>query len=371
METVYQKSGSRYFVQNKANYVIEENLPPKVFVLKYDNQAMRFFLEEGESFSIPQKLYGDVTKFSDRILNTFNSRSQTTGVLLTGEKGSGKTILAKKVCVDAMAAGCPVILVNDEYDDTEFVMFLQSIQQPCVLFFDEFEKVFSLSSNVRSQNALLTLLDGVFSSKKLILMTSNDSTKISPQMLNRPSRIFYMKKYTGLDENFVREYCADNLKYNHHLDELVTATSMYAEFNFDMLQGMVEEINRYDESPLELIDILNIKPQNCHNSAEYNLKFYKDGNLVDTGTDYRHYYINPMEIERYDFPLPSGDSDYTVSFSNKDLISFSGGQLIFSNSEGYTVEITRPKTVENQGLHKFVKPNSAPSPIQQAAFEFS
>jgi len=356
METFYQKSGSRYFLQNRANYVIEEKLPPKVFVLKYDAQVARFFLEEIESFNIPEKLYGDVNKFADRILNTFNQRLQPTGVLLTGEKGSGKTILAKKVCVNAMAAGCPVILINDEYDDTEFVMFLQSIQQPCVLFFDEFEKVFRLSSNDRSQNTLLTLLDGLFSSKKLILMTSNDSSRISPQMLNRPSRIFYMKKYNGLDENFIREYCVDKLKYKRHLDELIATTSMYSEFNFDMLQGIVEEVNRYNESPLELIDILNVKPQNCDNLAEYNLKFYKDGNFIDTGTDYYKYYMDPIQIEKYDFSLPSGNSEYMVSFSNKDLItgSFRGGQLIFKNSEGYAVEITKTKTVNSQGLHKFV-----------------
>ena len=87
-----------------------------------------------------------------------------------------------------------------------------------MVLFDEFEKVYDSDE----QEEMLTLLDGVFPSKKLFVLTCNDKWRVNQHMRNRPGRIFYMLDFTGLDEDFVVEYCHDNLKNLANIDGVLT-----------------------------------------------------------------------------------------------------------------------------------------------------
>ena len=69
----------------------------------FDNECCHFFLEQINDFDVKEKLYVDVTPHADRVLRTFKYQHTSTGVLLAGEKGSGKTKLAKNICMDAAA----------------------------------------------------------------------------------------------------------------------------------------------------------------------------------------------------------------------------------------------------------------------------
>jgi hypothetical protein len=77
--------------------------------------------------------------------------------------------------------GVPTIVINAPWCGDKFNTLIQSIQQPCIVMFDEFEKVYSSEE----QEAMLTLLDGIYSSKKLFLLTSNDKWRVDSHMRNR------------------------------------------------------------------------------------------------------------------------------------------------------------------------------------------
>jgi SpoVK/Ycf46/Vps4 family AAA+-type ATPase len=96
----------------------------------------------------------------------------------------------------------PTIVINQPLVGKKFNSFLQTISQPSIILFDEFEKVYEQSAE---QEAILTLLDGVYPSKKLFLLTCNDTAKINSNMKNRPGRLFYFLKFKGLDQRFFRE----------------------------------------------------------------------------------------------------------------------------------------------------------------------
>jgi hypothetical protein len=66
-------------------------------------------------------------------------------------------------------------MVNERHIGDDFVHFLQSIDQPCVVIFDEFEKVYSYEE----QAALLTMFDGTMSSKKLWILTCNHQHNVN------------------------------------------------------------------------------------------------------------------------------------------------------------------------------------------------
>jgi hypothetical protein len=178
--------------------------------------------------------------------------------MLCGEKGSGKTLLAKMLSIDAGHMGIPTVVINQPWCGESFNGFMQMIEQPLVVVFDEFEKVYDRDD----QDKMLTLLDGVYPSEKLFIITSNDRYRINEHMRNRPGRIYYRLDYEGLNREFVMEYCQDNLVNQDHIDGVCRFSMMFNSFNFDILKALVEEMNRYGEDAAKAIKMLNAKPDN-------------------------------------------------------------------------------------------------------------
>lgn len=283
--------GNTYKVSDTRAVDIAEHLPGGNYVVKFNDQTGEFFLEGIEDFNMPPKMYGDNTEKRDRILNTFFDRPAATGVLLVGEKGSGKTLLTKSIAIKLKEMDCPTIIINSPFCGDVFNKFIQSIEQPCAIIMDEFEKVY----DDEHQEKVLTLLDGVFPTKKLFLLTTN-STKIDQHLKNRPGRIYYHLEYAGLEESFMLEYCEDNLKYPEHTERLIQIAGCFGSFNFDMLKAVVEEINRYNESPSTVMQLLNARISN-DSSVSYDIEVYLDGKKIANNVHPNYLKSSPLAIE--------------------------------------------------------------------------
>lgn len=257
MTTKFTQQNNSFMIKDARSLIVHDVLPPAVYVLKH-HMEIGFYLDLTEQFELPKKLYGSVAKDSQRVLASFADRPNITGALFTGERGSGKTMLAKKISLDAQKLGMPTIVVNAPYVGDGFNTFIQAIEQDAILFFDEFEKVYDADD----QQKMLTLLDGTVMTHKLAIFTSNSKYKVNEHMQNRPGRIFYLKEYDGIDEKFIEEYCMDNLKpeLKKHTHIIQQYATMFYAFNFDMLKAIVEEMNRFDETPQEAVQMLNAKP---------------------------------------------------------------------------------------------------------------
>lgn len=277
----FSRSGNIWKVIPTAALNIKPQLPPGNYTVQYDIEQ-GYYLTEVGSFTRPPKLYGDTNRHADRILNTFMSRERSTGVLLSGEKGSGKTLLACELSLRvAEDHGYPTLIVNSPFAGDGFSAFLQAINQPCVVLFDEYEKNYA---DEETQDRLLTVLDGVYPSKKLFVLTSNDPSRVNKYMLNRPGRIFYRVDYVGLSSDFVREYCEDNLVDKSHLEKMALLPMLFGSLNFDILKALVEDMNRYGESPSQVLELLNAKPLNDFRRTMSLELSYKGTPLNITGT---------------------------------------------------------------------------------------
>ena len=348
--TYFLKQGSTYRVSKKEALDIQEKLPAGNYVVKKDEMSGQLFLETIDKFEIKGKIYGDTNKRADRILYAFEDRPSTTGVMLTGEKGSGKTLLAKMLSVKGYDKGIPTIVINAPWCGDQFNAFIQSIEQPVIVVFDEFEKVY----DEHEQEQMLTLLDGVYPTKKLFVLTCNDKWRVNSHMRNRPGRVYYSLEYKGLDADFIREYCMDNLQNKEHIEKIVGIAGTFDQFNFDMLKALLEEMNRFDETPQEAMTMLNAKPE-YGSTSRYAIKLVINGEEVkENNFEDKEWEGNPLNknvnisykvIERDE---ETGDEDWDwqgIRFTPDELkkIDDNGTKYVFTNKEGASLILTKVK----------------------------
>lgn len=339
-----------YFIRNANMYRIasddaldiQTTLPVGNYTVKFDQMSNTFFLEMVDSFSQVKKLYGDTQRHSDRILNTYESRTSSTGVMLAGEKGSGKSLLAKTLSIEGAKKGIPTIIINSAFTGDGFNTFIQNIEQPCIILFDEFEKVY----DSEDQEKALTLLDGVYPTKKLFVLTCNNKYRIDENMRNRPGRIFYMLDYKGLDPAFIEEYCHDTLNEKKHISKIVELAALFEQFNFDMLKALVEEMNRYGETPQDALKMLNAKPE-YNSGGQFDCKLVVDGKVIKNVAEQWH--GNPLNGTIY-FEYDSNPDDpaaeyVEVYFTPNQIVKVDAhaGTFVYQNDSGCICTLSRQK----------------------------
>ena len=340
----FLKSGNTYQVASHEAMDIHAKLPAGNYTVKQNPLTGAFYLEHIEDFNSPSKIYGDCLKNTNRVINTFLSRPNATGVMLTGEKGSGKTLLTKNIAIELAKQGIPTIVINNAWHGDNFNTFIQTIEQPCAVLFDEFEKTYDRDE----QESILTLLDGVFPTKKLFLITSNDKYRVDYHMRNRPGRIFYMLEFKGLDANFIREYCQDNLENKTHIERIVNITSLFNEFNFDMLKALVEEMNRYDESPQESLKMLNAKPE-FEGGSDYTIEIIHNGELVKGDINPSVFNGNPLQPKGVEISFDTDPDDDNCDWEYKEFnanalvsVDAQAGKFVFED-KGTRLILTKVK----------------------------
>lgn len=225
----------------------------KVYDLKITKQwgeVITKFTINGE-MNLPKKVF--TTKKDDlfikRVLHSYNNDTKnTTGILLTGDKGSGKTVTAKVI---AQKANLPIVVIHSETLLTELNDFFKSFDDPVCILFDEVDKNFATRD-------LLTFLDGIQkTTKKLVVMTANDSNRIDEFLKNRCSRVRYYRNYNILED--AKEYAEMIAKDRglENVDEVVSFITDKIKFpSIDNICSFIDEIVFTKELQLTLDEVL-------------------------------------------------------------------------------------------------------------------
>lgn len=269
------ETGNTYKVYGE-DLVVLDHLPAKTYKVGF-SEFTGFFLERIDDLQVNEgKVYGVREEKANKVLRRFNKASKNLGVILSGDKGIGKSLFARLLSEKALAKGLPVILVD------KFVMgladFLDRIKNEALVLFDEFDKNFAIHDDDDPQATMLSLFDGTSSGKKLFVITCNDYEKLNDYLLNRPGRFHFHIRFDYPTDDEIREYLTDKLDSNHEEIEKVVEFSHKVKLNYDCLSAIALELNEGErfESAIEDLNIVNT--DDAYNY--YDLTLYTEEGIV-------------------------------------------------------------------------------------------
>lgn len=232
-----------------------EKIPAGTYVVRF-HKMEGFSLIKRDDLVNTEKMYGTHEAKAKKTIATFDAFERSMGVILSGDKGIGKTMFARYLADNFVTEkDYPVIIVDTAYFG--IADFLSSIKQEALILFDEFEKVFDNNDeNSEKQDSLLSLFDGTSQTKHLYIVTVNDLYKLSSFMQNRTGRFHYHFRFKYPKGQEVRDYLGDKMNDTDGIEKVVDFSTK-AKLTFDTLNSIAFELNNgHDFS--ETIEDLNI-----------------------------------------------------------------------------------------------------------------
>lgn len=226
----------------------------KVYTVEIDRYSDEITFNTAPDITLPEKLYTTTEddKFVNKVINRYAAISEgTVGVMLSGLKGSGKTIMMKRL---ALESKLPILLIDKSFSPKDLVGLFNKLADTeiCILM-DEIDKL----GDRYDDDYLLKVLDGINSSgKKLMIFTCNDDEDISEYLKDRCSRIRYWRDYGEMPASMIQAVLEDKL---NDKDKVKTLTDFIQEHfecaSFDNIASFADEVNAYPDDTCE--DLFN------------------------------------------------------------------------------------------------------------------
>ena len=234
-------SGSRFQIYGEDVKTYRE-LPVGSYEVEF-HKMIGFYLTSRPDLMVNEKIYGDHAVRADKVMRSYSHAERNFGIILSGQKGIGKSLFARVLANKAIDADMPVIVVSSYIPG--IAGFISSIQQSCVVIFDEFEKTFAKTDEWDPQTEMLSLFDGLDGGKKLFVVTCNDTSSLSSYMLNRPGRFHYHIKISNPTDVEIIEYMQDKLdkEYWDTIEQVVNFAHG-VNMTYDYLRAIAFELNQ-------------------------------------------------------------------------------------------------------------------------------
>lgn len=258
MDCKFLKVGDTYSFKPKTEG-LEANIESgKVYNITIDRFTESITFKELAPLTLPSKIYSTDrdNRFISKALNTFSlAESGFTGILLSGMKGSGKTITAKRI---AYESNLPIINISGYINPRHLKRVVEGLGDISVCFlFDEFDKI----ADEYDCAGLLQILDGVDTKgKHLIVFTCNNEKLVNDCFMDRCSRIRYWRSYKELSSSMIMEVLKDRLNDKKKVKPLLDfITTNFATASFDNVLSFVNEANVYNTATFEeLFEDMNL-----------------------------------------------------------------------------------------------------------------
>ncbi len=253
-------SGDEYDVYSSVIRTYDQ-VPTGTYKICFD-PARGFFLKDCEAPQVNERIYSNHQEKVNKICSRFAQSTRNLGVILSGDKGLGKSIAAKLICIQMLQNDVPVIIVNEYIPG--IADFLQRITQRVCVLFDEYDKTFDFNgmSDVDPNVEMLTLFDGVDAGNKLFIITCNNIYNLNEFLVNRPGRFHFHINFNYPNDEEIREYMTANVdpQYADQIEEVIKF-SHRVNLNYDCLRAIATELNTGDtfKDAIADLNILNIE----------------------------------------------------------------------------------------------------------------
>lgn len=283
VQKVWNDEDNRLYLSHPSKEFDE--LENAIYTIGVDAFGRFFLTKTSDGFTFDYKIYGLETKLVERVLKTYEATKANLGILLNGLKGTGKTVSSKII---ASKLNQPIILVDTKYDGVQF--FLNSITQNITIFIDEYEKVFGETTS------MLTIMDGALNStyRRVFLLTTNE-LYIDKNLIQRPGRIRYLKKFEDLKPEIVTEIVDDILEYPEFKNECIAFISNLETITVDIVKAVINEVNIHAEGPSAFEDIFNVKKL----TGKYNITIREENGAMEELANGANIYPRPTFSESH------------------------------------------------------------------------
>ena len=254
-----------------------DKLPAQVYTVCFSKNS-GFYLERHSDIEIKEsKIYGIHNEKVNKVIKTFSAFDKNLGVILSGNKGIGKSLFAKELAKEVIKKDIPVILVDTYIPG--IASYLEEITQEVMVLFDEYDKTFggviAQEGMPDPQTELLTLFDGLGTGKKMFVITCNFIGNLNDYLINRPGRFHYHFRFDYPNAEEITEYMTDKLFQEYYQEiEKVISFSKKVDLNYDCLRAIAFELNTGSHFE-EVIKDLNII--NLYNETYIVTLYLKDG----------------------------------------------------------------------------------------------
>lgn len=309
--------GTRYEIYDDSLKAYDK-LPAKTYTVRFGKMT-GFYLEERSDLCVKEKVYGVHPEKAEKVLSAFAAFERNLGVILSGDKGIGKSLFARLLSAKAVEAGYPVIIIDEFIPG--IASYIESIEQEAVFLFDEFDKTFGGihpgENEADPQSRLLSLFDGTSQGKKLFIITCNSLYKLNDYLVNRPGRFHYHFRFDYPSPEEIRQYLLDKLAPEHQGEiEKVIAFSRKVTLNYDCLRAIAFELERGEQFDTAIQDLNIINT----NTEQYNVAVYfKDGSRM-TNRRYPLNLFSSDETETVEVYSEKGNTSVVVEFSASDCV---------------------------------------------------
>lgn len=262
-----------------------EKLEPWVYKNpEFDEGTKELKLDKSTAlFDIPEKIYGNTTKLAKIIMNDYDPKGETLGVLLVGKKGMGKSLLSENIAMRMIEKGYSVIHVTRPISARAVEKAVETLS-PCMLYLEEFEKCFEnpgeipIFLNMFSATTIKGLL--------VVIAANNIQNMIYDPLVDRPQRLRYRINYSEIDDNVVEDILSD-AEISKDQKRVYTEWVKSSKPNIDSLITLVK-LSSHITDPNDLVEYISIL-----NVPKLNPLRYKLVGL--TLTSWNHLFVSDRE----------------------------------------------------------------------------
>lgn len=234
-----------------------DHVPAMVYRARMTREGL-VLIKDRPNFTLPQLRFGKHNRYFATICAEYDPLGSSTGVLLAGQKGSGKSLMAEELGNWMIKRDLPVIMIDDDLCHNTINLIIRAVG-PCMVLFDEFGKVYA---DLEKRNRLLTVFSDTSYVGVMFVITGNNSDEFGEFLVNRPQRFRFAISYeTGVDAELASDVIRRmQVREEMHEPLMAYVETMRGELNIDSFLAVVRvSANCKSVAELEQItEIMNV-----------------------------------------------------------------------------------------------------------------